>query len=132
MTPPEITQNESGPRIRHAKVDSICIYEVTENELDTLENGSPASLALNFSVFLLSIGISFLITLLTTQISSIKIFNCFVIVACVGMILGTILFFYWLISYLKSTPIISKIKNRLDPEPSKITGDENSVDIKKE
>ena len=40
--------------VRRGRVDSVDLYEVKENELELLEKGSPASLQLNFSIFLLT------------------------------------------------------------------------------
>jgi hypothetical protein len=53
--------------VRRAKLDSLKIFEITENELDTLEKGSNDSIFLNFGIFLLSTSISFFIVLLTVD-----------------------------------------------------------------
>ena len=76
---PNQEQSEGAVKIKRAKYDSLCLYEVTESELEVLEKGSPSSIYLNFSVFLLSIAISFTIALLTVKIESIKLFTCFLV-----------------------------------------------------
>ncbi|SRR5258708_1594770 len=114
--PKEAQQGE--PRIRHARVDSLCIYEVTEDELIFLEQGSPNSLQLNFSIFLVTLGVAFLIALLTTKIESMQLFTIFIVITCLGFIIGFILFCLWLKSYRSIPSVSKKIRNRLQTEES--------------
>lgn len=109
--------NEAGVRIRRAKVDSLCIYEVTEEELDELEKGSPDSLYLLFSIFFLTEATTFLIVLLTVQIASTsKSFVIFGLLTIVGFALGIVLLVLWLRGYLSSTSVVKKIRHRLEDE----------------
>lgn len=110
-------KKEGEVKIRRARCDSLCIFEITENELETLEKGSPSSIYLNFSIFLLSLAISFTITLLTVKAESV-LFIIFLCITIIGWILGFLLLFLWLRqrSFIKN--VIKKIKDRLPPEPS--------------
>jgi hypothetical protein len=107
---------ELAPAIRRGRIDSITIYEITDNELNILEYGSPDSIFLNFSIALISISFSFLISLLTTTIDSIYIYNIFVdatIICGIGGLTSTVMWH----KKRKSTPnLISQIRNRVPPE----------------
>ena len=43
--------------VRRGRVDSVDLYEVKENELELLEKGAPATLQLNFAIFLYSLNL---------------------------------------------------------------------------
>ena len=60
------TEHETIP-VRRGRVDSIDLYEVTEDELQELERGGEASNYLNFALALSSIAVSFSIALGTTN-----------------------------------------------------------------
>jgi hypothetical protein len=62
------------PAIRIAPLGELRLWVISEQELMEVENGSSSSLCLNFSLFLLGSGLSFLITLLVTDIQSTKTF----------------------------------------------------------
>lgn len=115
-------QTDSGPeqvRVRRGKVDSLSLYEVTEAELQDLERGGPASLYFNFSIFLLSTAVSFIVALLTTKIESTKTFCVFVLVALVGFVGGGILLLIWNKSRQVTGEIITRIKDRMPKENPK-------------
>lgn len=104
-------QNEV--KVVRGRVDSLSLYEVTDNELEILEKGSPSSIYLNFSIFLLSIGIAFLITLLSTNIESSKVFAVFVIFCSVGIVVGVLLLVLWYRMKNEVSEVIVKIKGRI-------------------
>jgi len=104
------------PAIRRGRIDRLNIYEVTDSELHLLERGSPESLFLNFAVFLLSTAISFLVTLLSTEIGSARVFSVFVILTVLGFILGTLLLALWWWHRRSSSLIIEEIRRRMPPE----------------
>ncbi len=49
--------------VRVAPLGELTAYTVHEHELDIISAGSPATLAFNFAVALVSIGIAFILTL---------------------------------------------------------------------
>ncbi len=83
------------PQIRRGRVDSLTLYEITDYELSLLEQGSPSSTFLNFSIFFFSTGLSFLVSLLTTTFADDKTFLVFSVVAGLGLSLGVVLFVLW-------------------------------------
>lgn len=111
---------EQLPEIRRARLGTLTIYEISEAELETLERGLPASLFLNFSVFLVSVAVSFSITLATTAIASNRTFQVFVIVTILGYLTGLVLFAMWWISYKSTANITRIIRERLLPESEQI------------
>lgn len=123
----EPTQNEEKVKVRLGKVDSICLYQVTEDELDILEKGSPSSLYLNFSLFLISSAVSFTASLVFTDITSLKVFTVFVLFTILGYILGILLFILWYRDFRSSSSISKKIRKRLEAESAPNKGDRDSV-----
>ncbi len=102
--------------VRRGRVDSVDLFEVKENELELLEKGSPAGLQLNFSVFLLSIAFSSILTLATATVKWPIMEIVFVVIAVIGILLGI----YLLISWWKTKSCIAKIiviiRERIQPE----------------
>ena len=109
-------QNKTGqnePRIVRGRVDSLSLYEITDHELDILEKGSPESFHLNFGIFLLSVGLSFFVTLLSENIQSNRIFTVFVVLCSVGLLGGSFLMFLWYRMRRELTNVVGKIKKRI-------------------
>ncbi len=96
---------------RH-KVGSLTVYEVTDYELEQFEKGAPSSIYLNFSIFLSSIAVSFLVALLSTNIESEKVFIVFLIITIIGFALGLLLMFIWLRNRSSMQSVVQKIKER--------------------
>ena len=111
----ENTTSQPLPEIRRGALSRLTIYEVEESELETLEKGSPDSLYLTFSVFLLTTAISFFIALVTTQVAQ-KIYTIFVVITVVGFIIGIFLLIIWCKKRKSIPDLICKIKKRLPPE----------------
>lgn len=114
------TENEhSGEKpfkIKRGRVDSLSLYEITEHELAALEDGSPSSLYLNFSLLLLTTATSFLISLLTTKIESDRTYTTFVILVVIGYVLGVLLGIIWWRTRQSVSEITKRIRNRIPPE----------------
>jgi hypothetical protein len=100
-------------RVTRHKVDSLTIYEVTEPELDEIEKGSPTSLHLNFSIFLVSTAISFFIALVTCNFENKLItFHIFLEISITFFILGVVLFSNWFRHRKDVNRVIDKIRQR--------------------
>lgn len=113
-------------RIVRGRVDSLSLYEITDHELEILEKGSPVSLYLNFGIFLLSVGFSFLIALFSVDIQSARIFAVFVILSCVGIIGGVFLISIWHSMKGSVSDIVKKIRMRItEQEPTSDIPDES-------
>lgn len=108
------SSGSNGVEIRRGRVDSLSIFEITEAELDSLAKGSPGSIYLNFGIFLLSVGASFLATLLTVEIASLFKFAVFVVLATVGLVGGAFLLLLWLRLRHEVEDVVRKIRDRVD------------------
>jgi hypothetical protein len=104
------------PAVRRARIERLDIYEISETELQILERGSPDSILLNFAILLVSIAVSFLVALLSTEIQSSRTFAVFVIVAVVGFITGAVLLALWAWYRRSTTTIFEQIRRRMPPE----------------
>lgn len=109
-------QQDLNPIIRRARVDSLDFYEITDEELTTLEHGSPGSLFLLFATFLISIALSFLISLLTTKIENLYVYILFVIITIIGFVLGSLFLCLWIRECRSSISVSKKIRNRMKEE----------------
>lgn len=107
------TEGSVQPKIVRGQVDSLSIFEITDYELELLEQGSPNSIFLNFAVFFISIATSFFITLLTVDISSVKLFSVFVILTVIGFFAGLLLLVLWYRTRSKIRNLIKRIKARV-------------------
>lgn len=103
------------PAVRRARYEQLTIYEVSEAELDILEKGSPDLLFLNFAVFLLSVSISFIIALLTTEVKSQVTFVVFIVFAIVGLLGGAFLLIMWSRDRSSVSKCTKTIRDRLPP-----------------
>lgn len=102
-------------KIKRHKFDSLNIYEVTESELETLEKGSPSSIYFNFSIFLLSVAISFFASLLTNDYTNKQsTFIIFLVITIVGFVIGIFLLILWLRTKNSFNEIIQKVKDRME------------------
>jgi len=110
--PQNESSTEAGLRITRGKVDSLTLYEITDAELDQLEQGSPATLQLNFAIALISVGISFWISLATTTISDTKTFCVFVIITAVSLLVGIICGVLWYRNRSSVSTLLKKIRQR--------------------
>lgn len=110
-------QNEQFPSdlvpINRAKVESIDLYEVTDDELSELEKGKDGGLFLNLALFLISASISFLITLTTTNIESDRQFILFCVIAISGLVGAVILSLLWWRERNSVKDVIRRIRARM-------------------
>lgn len=103
--------------VRVAPLGELTAYTVHEHELDIIAAGSPASFAFNFAVALISIGVTFIVTLTTTTTASDRLFYGYLI-ACVNCLLvGIIMFVYWLKTRTSVDFTVARIKSRLVVAP---------------
>ena len=109
-------QNEQGEKIkvRRRKIGSVTIYDVTETELTILEKGTDASVWLNFFIATVSIGSSFLVSLLTAKwgdsFSWIQV--VFICLTIIMFITATICFVFWRRGRGQHKETIKTIKER--------------------
>lgn len=101
--------------IRVGRVDSLTLYEVTDHELDQLEQGSPSSLQLNFACALLPLGASFWVSLKTSPVTG-NTYTIFVVITVVSLIFGLFLLISWWKNRNSVSAVIKKIKERVPAE----------------
>jgi hypothetical protein len=100
-------------KINKYHVDSINIYEITEEELDIAKNGSVWSVYLNIAISSISFFISFLISLLTCDFSNKEIIkNVFISSSVVFFIVAIVFFILWIVNKKNSNNVFDKVKNR--------------------
>jgi hypothetical protein len=105
--------------VRVAPLGELNAYTVHEHELDIIAAGSPATLSFNVAVALLSAGLTFVITLTTTTITTNRLFYSYLIVCINFLLAGLLLLGYWWRSRTSVLVIVSKIKSRM-PAPQAI------------
>lgn len=100
-------------QIVRGQVRSMRLYEITESELDLLENGDPKTVLLNFFILFVSVACSFIISLLTTTIESDRIFTTFVVITCVCFGLSAVLLTVWINRRGSEKQLFTKIRERI-------------------
>lgn len=103
------------PAIHRVPLDKLTIYEITEAELDALERGSVDSIFLNLAIFAGSIAVSFLISLLTTEIGSIYTFCAFIILTSIGFLAAVTYMLLWWRNRFDRSRVVKDIRKRLPP-----------------
>jgi hypothetical protein len=101
------------PMVRVAPIGELTAYTVLEYELDIIAAGSPANLAFNLAVASISIGVSFVLTLTTTTISSDRLFIVYLNLCIVCLFAGIVMFAYWFKTRTSVSSTVAKIKSRL-------------------
>ena len=116
----EANQSEGSVQLRIVRgpVDSLSLFEITDYELEVLEEGAPSSTFLNFAILFASVGLSFLTTLLTVTIASIQVFTIFVVLTVGGLGASCVLFVLWRRTRSRTTDLCKKIRG---PAPSGIS-----------
>lgn len=110
--------DEKPLRVRRGRVDSVDLYEVKENELEVLEKGSPATLQLNFAIFLFSIASTCIVALTTTTFKWKQVESVFTIASVIGVLMGTYLLISWFRTKTSISSVIACIKDRIKEEPA--------------
>jgi hypothetical protein len=110
----ENSPSDGELKINRHKVDYLTLYEITESELEIIENGTPSSLYLNFAIFLLSMAVSFMTSLLTVDYEGKQtLFLIFLVLTILGFIIGVFLIILWWWTKQDFNKTIQRIKNRI-------------------
>lgn len=118
-------------RVRRGRVDSVDLFEVKENELELLENGESTGLQLNFSIFLLSIAFTSIITLCTATFTQPILQTTFLLVSIIGLLLGLYLLLIWWKGRKSIKKVILTIKDRIKPDLLEEGEDEVEIEVVK-
>ena len=95
----------------------ITIYLVSDDELRMVESGGPASTFLNLAIFFLSVGASFVASLLLSEPKSMKRFVVVIVLAVGTLIAGLVLLTLWRKSSRLVTDTVDRIRARNIPTP---------------
>jgi hypothetical protein len=99
--------------VRRARVVSLDLYEIKEEELIMFEKGSPADLQLNFGIFLLSLSFSAIVALSTATFTYPIVRTTYVVVSVVGILFGGYLLVAWKKNHAASKDICMIIRQRM-------------------
>lgn len=113
---PELS-SYTPPVIRFAPLSEIKTYQLSESELDRLENGSPEATSLNFALALIPTSISLVVTLLTAEIKSERTYSTLVGICSSCGIVGLFFLVRWWKNRHSIKELISEIRNRMPPPP---------------
>lgn len=97
-------------QVKIIPTSEIKIYLVKESELEQLENGSQSDLFLEIGIACISIALSFLTSLLTTEIEAVT-FTVFVCITVISTLAGIVLVCLWYRTRKSKKSIIDKIKS---------------------
>lgn len=109
------TSHQLAPVVNISLVGELNVYLVHEHELDELAEGSPATLAFNGAIALISVGMTLFITLTTTTITLGWLFNVYLFICINFLLVGTILLVYWWRTRTSVRRMVRKIKDRMPP-----------------
>lgn len=127
---PEKHHRQAGsdfqPAIVRARIMELVIYDVSEDELRTLEQGSPESPNLTIGIALLSFGAALLVTLNTTTIPNPKVANLLQIAVVGSFVVAVVLLIQWRRNSKMVKSVVREIRARLTTRgASQGTGAEN-------
>lgn len=109
-------RNEFEPAIRWAPPAELKLYTISDNELEALSSDNSKGYLLDFAIFLLSSGITLLITLFTLPFTDQFIKNIYIILTSVSWILGIFFLVFWYSTKTSIEGLVQIIRNRLPPE----------------
>ena len=105
--------NDSFVKVRRGRVESVDLYEIKDSELDILEQGTPATLQLNFAIFLFSTAFTSIGALATATFISDITKNTFLFISVIGILGGIYLLFAWLKNKKSAKIVIKRIRERI-------------------
>ena len=114
--------NSSSPNdgettiINRGKVDSLNLYEVKENELETLEQGVLANLQFGFAIFLFSVALTCIAALATSNFKWDIVKIIFICLSIIGIVLGVFFMWSWARTRKSVSKVVSTIRGRIDSD----------------
>ena len=120
MDTPSNATDSNPLHVRRGRVASVDLFEVKDSELDLLEKGSPATIQLNFAVFLLSLAFSSIASLCTATFKWDIAKTLFAITAVVGILMGAYLLISWWRTRKSITRVVKDIRDRIDEPQEKV------------
>ena len=119
---------DSFVKVRRGRVESVDLYEIKDSELDILEQGTPATLQLNFAIFLFSTAFTSIGALATATFINDVTKNIFLFISIIGIILGIYLLIAWLKNKKSARTVIKRIRERIAVSAEKYSNNQSSGD----
>ena len=116
-------QGEFTPAIHRARIKELTIYEISGDELNTIEKGSPESIYFSSSVAFITSAISLLASFIVADIESNITRTIFIIIIVIGFTGGTIFLGLWKRSSSSVAECIKTIRGRLPPPEGSRVGE---------
>ena len=116
-TQPSSSNDGETTIINRGRVDSVNLYEVKENELETLEQGVVANLQFGFAIFLFSVALTCIAALATSNFKWDIVKIIFICLSIIGIVLGVFFMWGWARTRKSVSNVISTIRNRIDSDP---------------
>ena len=108
---PSPPNEERTLRANLSRVESIDLYELTENELETLEKGPPNQ-DFNYAISLISTVFAFLVAWATSDFKSDKIEIIVILYSIGAVIASSYLMFRWRDAKKSFNTVVSTIRDR--------------------
>lgn len=119
-------ENEGTLKYTRAPISGFTVFDVTEEELNSLETGNLTVAVWSNTFFsVLSMFVTVLVSIFTANMS-VVVFACFVAVAIALLILMLVSSILWIINSKKKSKTILIIRSRKE-RPKMVSHDEESV-----
>lgn len=105
------------PNVVYVPLGELKIYEIDDATLNQLENGPEGQLSLNFSLALIPVSITLLITLQTVQIDHQITYVTYLTAFFLSATQGAYFLFKWYRTHKKQKDLIQSIRDRVPKRP---------------
>jgi hypothetical protein len=105
------------PVVVYAPLGELKVYEISEAELEKLENGPPGQIHLSFALALLPAAMTILITLQTVTISDDRYYNGYLFAFWVFLVQGIISLVQWFFKNRSFRRLTKEIRARMPAKP---------------
>ena len=105
------------PIVRYAPLGELKVYEISEAELEKLENGPPGQVHLSFALALLPAALTVFITLQTVEISDNRIYYSYWVAFWLLSIQGLIALVRWSSMRSSLKILAQEIRSRMPEKP---------------
>ncbi len=105
------------PIVRFAPLGELRVYEISEAELERLENGPPGQVHLSFALALLPAALTVFITLQTVEIKDNRAYYCYWIAFWLLSIQGLNSLVRWWTSGGSLKSLVQDIRSRMPEKP---------------
>lgn len=107
----------AAPIVRYAPLGELRVYEISEAELEKLENGPPGQVYLSFALALLPASLTVFITLQTVEISDNRIYFGYWIAFWLLFIQGLVALVQWWVTGRSLRSLAQEIRSRMPAKP---------------